>query len=60
MLFSVEMIEASAPSVTCVISRVEALNPAAHPVSESASVEITTAESMRRIGVILSHQISSQ
>ena len=29
MLFSVEIIEASAPSVTCVISRVEALNPAA-------------------------------
>jgi hypothetical protein len=60
MLFSVEMIEASAPSVTCVISRVDALNPAAQPVSETARVEITTAEIMRRIGVILSHQISSQ
>ncbi len=58
MLFSGEMIEASAPSVTCVIRRVSAFNPAPHPVNEMASVAIANAESVRRIGSIVSHQIS--
>jgi len=59
MLFSVEMIEASAPSVTCFTWRDEALKPAPHPVSETARDAIAIADSVRRIGAIVSHQISS-
>ncbi len=53
------MIDASAPSVTCFTWRDEALNPAPHPVSETARDAIANAESVRRIGAIVSHQISS-
>jgi hypothetical protein len=60
MLFSVEMIDASEPSVTCAIRRVSALRPAPHPVNETASDAIANAESVRRIGAIVSHQISSE
>jgi len=54
------LIAASTPSVTCLIWRVDALVPAPHPLSETVNVAITNAVIVRRIGAIVSHQISSE